>query len=121
MLNLLQGHAAMERRTQKQASVGIASVLLQVFWPDFIEEHGCVFAAFHLGPDSVENGACKTELECFINHTHIMDEFLNEATFQHREQVSKETRLKKSMMSRTLISSPRANSVKRWRECGQQN
>ena len=32
----------------------------------------------------------KTETECFINHTHIMDEFLNEATFRHREEISDE-------------------------------
>jgi hypothetical protein len=90
MLSNLQVHAAMERRSQKQVSVGIASELLQVFWPDFIEEKGCVFAAFHGGAGSAGSDTPKTETECFINHTHIMDEFLNKATFQHRENISKE-------------------------------
>ena len=85
----LQGHAVMERRTQKQVSVGIASELLQVFWPDFIEQSGCVFAAFH-GEAGPAGSDTKTAWECFINHTHVMDEFVNNATFQHRENISKE-------------------------------
>jgi hypothetical protein len=80
----------MERRTQNQVSVGIANELLKVFWPDFIEESGCVFAAFQRGAGSAGNDTPKTETECFINHTHIMDEFLNKATFQHRENISRE-------------------------------
>src|SRR5580658_6957956 len=80
----------MERRTQKQVSVGIAGELLQVFWPEFIEERGCVFAAFQGGAGSAGSETSKTETECFINHTHIMDELSNKATFQHRENVSKE-------------------------------
>lgn len=80
----------MPRRTQKRVTVGTASALLQIFWPDFIEENGCVFAAFHGGVGSARSGECKTETECFVNHTHIMDEFLNKATFRHREQISNE-------------------------------
>ena len=79
----------MQRRTQKQVSVGIASELLQVFWPVFIEESGCVFAAFH-GDGGPAPSGTKTDWECFANHTHVMDEFLNNATFQHRENVSEE-------------------------------
>ena len=30
----------------------------------------------------------KTETECFINHTHILDEFRNGATSAHRDTVS---------------------------------
>ena len=79
----------MARRTQKQVSVGIASELRQVFWPDFIEESGCVFAAFHGGEGPAGSGT-KTDWECFVNHTHVMDEFFNNATFQRRENISKE-------------------------------
>jgi hypothetical protein len=77
-------------RPQKQVSVGIAKDLLDIFWPEFIEEHDYVFAAFHRGPGSPRSERAKTELECFINHTHVMDEFLNEATLEHRQEVSEE-------------------------------
>lgn len=80
----------MERRTQKLVSVGIARDLLQVFWPDFIEENGCVFASFHSGAGSAIEEDRKTETECFINHTHIMDEFSNKATFRTVEPISPE-------------------------------
>jgi hypothetical protein len=77
-------------RIRKKVWAGAARDVLQVVWPDFIEVHGCIFAAFQwLGSYSGWDEP-KTETECFINHTHIMDEFLNEATFQHREQVSEE-------------------------------
>lgn len=88
MLSNSQVEAAMDTRTQKQVSVGIAGELLQVFWPDFIEENDCVFAAFHGGAGSAGSDASKTETESLINHTHVMDEFLNGATFQNREPVS---------------------------------
>jgi hypothetical protein len=78
----------MKSRNQKQVSVGIANVLLQSFWPDFIQENGCVFAAIHGGTSPVGSNESKTEWECFINHTHVMDEFQNDATFQDRESVS---------------------------------
>jgi hypothetical protein len=77
-------------RIQKQVSVGIAQGALRVFWPDFINENGCVFAAFHGGAGPAWNCDSKTETECFINHTHVMDEFRNEATFQDRESISEE-------------------------------
>jgi hypothetical protein len=48
--------AVMDIRTQKQVSVGIAGELLQVFWPDFMEENGCVLAAFHSNRDSLGKG-----------------------------------------------------------------
>ena len=80
----------MAERTQKIVSVGIATELLQVFWPEFIRENGCVFAAFQIGSGLVKNDEGKTELECFINHTHVMDEFSNAATFQHMERISEE-------------------------------
>jgi hypothetical protein len=90
MLNALQVHVAMERRTQKQIPVGIACELLQVFWPDFVEVNGCVFAAFQWGGSYSGWDQPKSETESFINHTHIFDEFLNKATFQQPENISKE-------------------------------
>lgn len=80
----------MAERTQKVVSVGIATELLQVFWPEFLRQNGCVFAAFHGGSGVAENDQGKTERECFINHTHVMDEFSNAATFQHMERISEE-------------------------------
>jgi hypothetical protein len=80
----------MAERTQKVVSVGIATQLLEVFWPEFIQDNGCVFAAFHGDASSPKTRDGRTEWECFINHTHVMDEFSNAATFQHRETISDE-------------------------------
>lgn len=80
----------MDRGVQKHLSVGTARGLLQVVWPDFIEVNDCVLAAFRWGGNYSGWDKPKTETECFINHTHIMDEFLNEATFRHREEISDE-------------------------------
>jgi len=32
----------------------------------------------------------KTETECFVNHTHIFDEFRNRATSEHRDHAAKD-------------------------------
>jgi hypothetical protein len=79
------------QRIQKRVSVKTASEVLHVFWPDFVEIDGCFYAAFQCsgGPmKQLSDG--KTETECFINHTHILDEFLNRATLSQREHVSEE-------------------------------
>ena len=78
----------MEGRKQKQVSVGTARGLLQILWPDFIQESGCVFAGFHGDSTAPPNNGSRTEWECFVNHTHVLDEFANDATFEHRESVS---------------------------------
>src|SRR5256885_7581651 len=65
--------------------------LLRLFWPDFVEVNGCIFAAFQLrgGPiQQLKDG--KTETECFINHTHLLDEFRNRATSERRDAVSRD-------------------------------
>jgi hypothetical protein len=72
-----------------RVSVRTAIHLLRLLWPDFVEVNGCVFAAFQLhgGPiEELKEG--KTETECFINHTHLLDEFRNAATSEHRDAVS---------------------------------
>lgn len=74
-------------RKQKRISVRTASDLVQIFWPDFVEENGCIFAGFQPhGGDNKEGD--KTERECFVNHTHILDEFRDQATSENRKQIS---------------------------------
>jgi hypothetical protein len=80
----------MGERNPKRVSVGVATELLEVFWPNFVEENGHVYAAFQRGMDSAETHGSKTEWECFVNHTHVMDEFSNAATFRHWEKFSEE-------------------------------
>ena len=65
--------------------------MLQVFWPDFIEVDGCFYARFQCAGDPVNQlSDGKTETECFINHTHIFDEFRNHATRQEMERASED-------------------------------
>jgi hypothetical protein len=84
-------NAADNARIQKVVSVRTASHLLEVFWPDFVEMDGCIFAKFQCngGPVKLLSEG-RTETECFINHTHIFDEFRNRATFALTEPVSEE-------------------------------
>jgi hypothetical protein len=77
--------------TPKVVSIRTAKQLLQVFWPNFVEVDGCFYAGFQCsgGPiNQLSDG--KSETECFINHTHIFDEFRNHATRQEVEQLSDE-------------------------------
>ncbi len=63
--------------------------LLKLFWPDFVEVNGCIFLAFQArGGQIRELKEGKTETECFINHTHLLDEFRNRATTEHTDAVS---------------------------------
>ena len=64
----------MEVKIRKKVWAGAARDLLQVVWSDFIEVHGCIFAAFQwLGSCSGWDEP-KTETECFIDHTHIIEQ-----------------------------------------------
>lgn len=73
------------QRIQKRISIRTAGEIVQVFWPDFVEVDGCIFAAFQCqGGELTEGSDGKTGLECFINHTHLFDEFGNKA--EHRIQ-----------------------------------
>ncbi len=72
-----------------RVSVRTGIRLLRLFWPDFVEVNGCIFAEFQLrgGPiQELKEG--KTETECFINYTHLLDEFRNGATSERRDAVS---------------------------------
>src|SRR5947209_2946307 len=76
---------------QKRISVRTAVDVAQVFWPDFIESNGCIFAAFQFkGGDLTESSDGKTGLECFVNHTHLLDEFRNKATLEARTRHSEQ-------------------------------
>jgi hypothetical protein len=84
---LLHGGEVTQRvkgRRQKRISITTAREVAQLFWPDFIEANGCIFAAFQCwagAPEEMPDG--KSETECFINHTHILDEFGNKATSEN--------------------------------------
>ncbi len=82
---------ASEIRIQKRVSVRTLSHLLEVLWPDFVEVEGCIFAGFQCGGGTVKLlSEGRTETECFVNHTHVFDEFRNSATFSRRENISEE-------------------------------
>ena len=72
-----------------RVSVRTGIHLLRLFWPDFVEVNDCIFAAFQIrdGPiQELKDG--KTETECLINHTHLLDEFRNRATSERRDTSS---------------------------------
>jgi hypothetical protein len=74
-----------------RVSVRTGIQLLRLFWPDFIELNGCIFAAFQCGGGPIQElKEGKTETESFINHTHLLDEFRNRATSEHRAADSKD-------------------------------
>jgi hypothetical protein len=76
---------------QKRLSVRTASALVHLLWPDFVEVNGCVIAGFQCGDGAVKVlSRGKTETECFINHTHVLDEFRNKATLETREHFSEQ-------------------------------
>jgi len=72
-----------------RVSVRTGSHLLRLFWPDFVEVNGCILAAFQLGDGPIQElKEGRTETECLINHTHLLDEFRNKATSERRDAVS---------------------------------
>jgi len=75
-------------RKQKLISVRSAHHVLRVFWPDFVDVDGCVFAAFQWSGSAQAPSGDKTSWECFVNHTHLLDEFKNTATMERRKPAS---------------------------------
>jgi hypothetical protein len=73
---------------QKRVSVRTACALTELLWPDFIEVSGCIVAAFQCGDGEVKISGDKTGTECFINHTHLLDQFSNRTTLQTLQRVS---------------------------------
>ena len=64
---------------KKLVSVRAALTVTRILWPDFIEEHGCVFLGWHAGSNPPPANDTATGWESFVNHTHIFDEFANGA------------------------------------------
>jgi hypothetical protein len=52
----------------------------RLIWPDFVEEHGCVFPGTHSGSNPSPANEAATGWESFVNHTHIFDEFAKHAS-----------------------------------------
>lgn len=80
----------MSSRIQKQVDVTTARELLRVFWPDFVEDHGCIIAEFQRGITYDGWDGPRTETESFLNHTHVFGEFSNSATSSRRKPISPE-------------------------------
>ncbi len=74
-------------RDEQAITVGAALAVSRLLWPDFIEEHGCVFLGIHSGSNPPPAGDTATGWESFINHTHIFDEFANDASTVVSEEV----------------------------------
>jgi hypothetical protein len=64
---------------RESPTVAAALRTSQILWPDFIEEHGCVFLGWHSGSNPPPAGEDATGWESFVNHTHVLDEFANAA------------------------------------------
>jgi hypothetical protein len=75
----------------KRVSVRTGAQLLKLFWPDFVEINGCVFADFQCSGSPIQElSDGKTETESFVNHTHVLDGFENRATSERRDNRSKD-------------------------------
>ena len=61
-------------------TVGAALAVSRVLWPEFVEEHGCVFLGWHTGSNPPPASDTATGWEAFVNHTHIFDEFDHDAS-----------------------------------------
>jgi hypothetical protein len=62
------------------ATVIAAVRVSQIVWPDFVQEHGCVLLGWHSGSNLPPPSDTLTGWESFVNHTHVFDEFANDAT-----------------------------------------
>ena len=66
--------------SNEQVKVTAALSVARILWPDFIQEHGCVFLGWHSGSNPPPTNDTATGWESFVNHTHIFDEFANDAS-----------------------------------------
>jgi hypothetical protein len=86
----------MERSGETVVQVAVQSAVRvsRFLWPDFVQEHGCVFLAQHSGSNPPPANDTTTGWESFVNHTHVFDEFQNNATkrqlIEEREEVALE-------------------------------
>jgi hypothetical protein len=72
---------------EQPVTVIAALTVSRLLWPDFVEEHGCVFLGRHLGSNPPPPNDTATGWESFVNHTHIFDEFANGASTLASEEV----------------------------------
>jgi hypothetical protein len=72
---------------EQPMSVMDALTVSRLLWPDFVEEHGCVFLGRHSGSNPPPADDTATGWESFVNHTHIFDEFANDASTFTSEEV----------------------------------
>jgi hypothetical protein len=63
-----------------QIEVRSALAVSRILWPEFVEEHGCVLLSWHAGSNPPPASDTATSWESFVNHTHVFDEFANNAT-----------------------------------------
>jgi hypothetical protein len=69
-------------------SVMAGLTVARLLWPDFVKENGCVFLARHSGSNPPPASDTATGWESFMNHTHIFDEFANDASRFVSEEVA---------------------------------
>jgi hypothetical protein len=77
----------------KTLPVQSAEKVLRFLWPEFVREHGCVFLARNSGSNPPPASDTATGWESFVNHTHIFDEFHNDATKRVIEDIGEELNL----------------------------
>jgi len=72
---------------EQPLTVKAGLTLTKLIWPDFVEEHGCVFLGRHSGSNPPPASDTATGWESFVNHTHIFDEFAHDASTIVSEEV----------------------------------
>jgi hypothetical protein len=83
-------------------SLGQAIAYGELFWPSFVEHDGCILFASRFNRDNFQSwvaatGGDRRAIEGVINHTHILDLFVQHASHPTREQVVWLGRLLKEM------------------------
>jgi hypothetical protein len=72
---------------EQPIKVATALTVSRILWPAFVEEHGCVLLGEHSGSNPPPADDTATGWESFVNHTHIFDEFANDASRFASEEV----------------------------------
>ena len=88
-------------------SLGQAIAYAELFWPTFVEHDGCILLSGRFDQDNfqrwlVATGGDRSAVEGVINHTHILDLFVQHNTEPTREQVVWLGRLLKEMWQAKL-------------------
>lgn len=88
-------------------SLGQAIAYAELFWPEFVEHEGCILLAFRLDAANLRQwleatGGERRAAEAVINHTHILDLFVEHEVEPTREQVVHLGRVLRAMWSAKL-------------------